>query len=253
MRDRVARGGDLAHESGGLRRSARRERTSPSRIRGRAPPKPSRWSADWDVVEGEHHFARAERQRLREWCAVMAGLDLQHARRAKRVRDAFEEPDRERSPAAARAPGGLRGSTSAPRELLAHDRRHVDVEMDDLSAPSASISRTRPGSRGPAHSPVAIVRCSGRTPTITSPPTAPGRARRRARAKPAGAPDDDRGTAVTVVQPAGEEVHRRRADELGHEQVRRLGVEGLRRPTCCSTPSHHATRCAMVIASSGRG
>jgi hypothetical protein len=43
----------------------------------------------------------------------------------------------------------------------------------------------------------------------------------------------------SVVQPAAEEVHRRRADELGDEQVRGLVVQELGRPFLLQQPLAH--------------
>ena len=57
----------------------------------------------------------------------------------------------------------------------------------------------------------------------------------RPRAASTGTRAEPKTTVVAVVR-GGQQVHRRRADEPGHEEVRRVAVQRVRLATCCMTP-----------------
>ena len=176
-------------------------------------------------------------------------LDL----RRRRARSSTSPPARR---LALRRPGGRRpAGRRRGREVLHAGVRGQLVELVglDLLAPrrrsrrtarSPSTRRRRPWSvnRMPAvalvGSTAASSKCSGRMPAITSRASAARPAGSTASAPAVGASPNG-SLIVSPSSRAGQEVHRRRADEARHEQVRRVLVEHLRRVDLLDHPGAH--------------
>ena len=179
---------------------------------------------------------------------MVIALKVRYGRRPKRrARDADSGPSESASPSADRSTpastGRTRGPSSAPargfalgctRQVTGVPFRWISTRVSGPVGCTTSIFAGWSTACGfwPLHGSLSVI-CSGRMPSSTSLPTWACRpatlGRRRKEELPAPVVQLHARAAVAHLDRAADEVHRRRADEAGDEQVGRIVVDLLRR------------------------
>ena len=141
---------------------------------------------------------------------------------------------------------GVPGLTTCSPEVRTSSARWPSVHQTRLSAPNGStMSTVKPFQLPPPSSAM----CSGRMPSVTGRPDSGRVPKRIAVERQAALAGRERQAVRRLLEPALDEVHARRADEAGDEQVGRAVVEVERRADLLDLSFMTAIRSASVIAS----